>query len=137
MKHPGDHKACFRVATIKQEADLIVRQLAIHSPLEKALINVVDCLTYEEEEDLRDCLADLDRLKEVPSGQETFEDLKKDNPTEKPKVELKALPAHLKYVFLEDNATKPVMINNNLSSYEEARLIEVLRKHKEVIGWYI
>ena len=60
------------------------------------------------------------RLKEVSSGEQTFEELKKDNPTKKPKVELKALPIHLKYVFLEDNGTKPIMINNNLSSDEEA-----------------
>ena len=62
-------------------------------------------------------------MKEVPSREQTFKDLKKDNQAEKPKVELKALPTHLKYVFLEDNEAKLVMINNDLSSDEEARLI--------------
>ena len=97
-----------------------MQQLVIHSLLEKAFKNVVDCLTNEEEEDLKDCLEDLDKLKEVPSREQTFEDLKKDNLTEKPNMELKALPTHLKYVFLEDNGTKAVVINNNLSSDEEA-----------------
>ena len=114
-----------------------MQQLVIHSLLEKAFKNVVDCLTNKEEEDIEDCLADLDKLKKAPLGKHTFEDLKKDTLLEQPKVDMKALPTHLKYVFLEDNGTNPVMINNNLSSDEEARLIEVLRKHKEVIGWYI
>ena len=57
--------------------------------------------------------------------------MKKDNLVEKPKVELKALPTHLKYVFLEENEAKPVVISNDLSSNEETWLIEVLRKHKE------
>ena len=54
-----------------------------------------------------------------------------------PKVELKALPMHLKYVFLEENEAKPVVISNDLSLEDEAQLIEVLRKHKEAIGWRI
>ena len=60
MKHPSDHKACFKVEAIEKEVDLTVQHLAIHSPLEKALINDVDCLNNEEEEDLRDYLEDLD-----------------------------------------------------------------------------
>ena len=122
---------------IEQEVDLAMQHMIIHSPLEKALINVVDCLTNEEEKDLRDWLEDLDQLKEIPLGEHAFEDLKKDSPTEKPKVELKALPTHLKYVFLEENEAKLVLICNDLSSDEEAWLIEILRKHKEAIGWHI
>ena len=33
--------------------------------LEKALINVVDCLTSEEEKDLRACLEDLDHEENI------------------------------------------------------------------------
>ena len=60
IKHPSDSKTCFKVESIDQEVDLTMQHLAIHSPLEKALINVVDCLTNEEENDLRECLEDLD-----------------------------------------------------------------------------
>ena len=52
-------------------------------------------------------------------------------------MELKALPTHLKYVFLDENEAKPTVISNDLSSDEEARLIEVLRKHNEAIRWHI
>ena len=111
-----------------------MQHLATHSPLKKALINVVDCLTNEEEKDLKACLEDLEQLKKILAGVDVVEDLKKDSLAEKPKVELKALPTHLKYVFLEENEVKLVVISNDLSSAKETRLIGVLRKHKEAIG---
>ncbi|KAK9033725.1 hypothetical protein V6N11_049910 [Hibiscus sabdariffa] len=52
-----------------------------------------------------------------------------------PQVELKELPKHLKYAFLGDNDTLPVIVSNKLSEKEENDLIEVLREHKEAIGW--
>ena len=63
--------------------------------------------------------------------------MKKDSIVEKPKVELKVLPPHLKYVFLEANDAKPVVISNDLSSTKEARLVELLKKYKAAIGWHI
>src|SRR3954465_8208133 len=47
------------------------------------------------------------------------------------------LPPHLKYAFLGDNFTKPVIISNSLSTKEETRLIEVLKANKEAIGWVL
>jgi len=52
-------------------------------------------------------------------------------------VDLKVLPTHLKCVFLEENNAKPVVISNDLSSIEESRLVEVLKKHRAAIGWHI
>jgi len=60
--------------------------------------------------------------------------LKSRNPSEKTKVELKILPNHLKYVFLEENETKPVMISSELTVEKENRLVEVLKRHREAIG---
>ncbi|XP_061350974.1 uncharacterized protein LOC133296035 [Gastrolobium bilobum] len=54
-----------------------------------------------------------------------------------PKVELKELLETLKYTFLGDNETYPVIINKELSYEQERRLIEVLKKHKTAIGWSI
>ena len=64
-------------------------------------------------------MEDLDRVKVNPSEGCAFEELKKDLTTEKPKVALKVLPEHLKYVFLEENEAKPVVISNTLSYDEE------------------
>ena len=105
--------------------------------LEKALINVVDCLTSEEEKDLRACLEDLDCEENIPAGGTSFEELKSGSPSEKTKVELKILPNNLKYVFLEQNETKPVVISTELTTEEENMLVEVLKRHREAIGWHI
>ena len=74
IKHPSDSKACFKVEAIEQEADLVGQHLTSHSPLEKALTNVVDYLTNEKKKDLRAYLEDLDRLKKIPLKEFTFED---------------------------------------------------------------
>ena len=70
-------------------------------------------------------------------GQTSFEELKNGSPFEKTKVELKILPNHLKYVFLEENVTKPVVINSELIAEEENRLVEVLKRHREAIRCHI
>ncbi|XP_061339399.1 uncharacterized protein LOC133286070 [Gastrolobium bilobum] len=54
-----------------------------------------------------------------------------------PKVELKELPSTLKYVFLGDAETYPVIINKELSNSEETKLMKVLKDHKTAIGWFI
>ena len=50
---------------------------------------------------------------------------------------LKILPKHLKYVFLEDNEARPVVISNSLTHEEESRLVKVLKKHRAAIEWHI
>jgi len=47
----------------------------------------------------------------------------------------KILPDHLKYVFLEED--KPIVISNALTTKEENRLVDVLKKYREAIGWHI
>ncbi|CAN6570890.1 unnamed protein product [Malus baccata var. baccata] len=52
-----------------------------------------------------------------------------------PTLELKPLPSHLKYVFLGEDQTLPVIISSSLTAQEEDRLIRVLKEHKSAIGW--
>ena len=52
IKHLSDNNTCFKVEAVEQKADLFVQCLTIHSPLEKALMKVIDCLTNEQEKDL-------------------------------------------------------------------------------------
>ncbi|XP_071929727.1 uncharacterized protein [Coffea arabica] len=54
-----------------------------------------------------------------------------------PVLELKPLPEHLRYAYLGDNETLPVIISSALSKIQEEKLIRVLREHKEAIGWTI
>nr|GEV14018.1 reverse transcriptase domain-containing protein [Tanacetum cinerariifolium] len=54
---------------------------------------------------------------------------------EPPEVELKDLPPHLEYVFLEGDDKLPVIITKDLSVEEKAALIKVLKSHKRAITW--
>nr|GEU88402.1 reverse transcriptase domain-containing protein [Tanacetum cinerariifolium] len=54
---------------------------------------------------------------------------------EPPEVELKDLPPHLKYAFLEGDDKLPVIIVKYLSDEEKTSLIMVLKSHKRAIAW--
>ncbi|GJT02610.1 reverse transcriptase domain-containing protein [Tanacetum coccineum] len=52
-----------------------------------------------------------------------------------PEVELKELPPHLEYAFLEGNNKLPVIISKDLSLEEKTSLIHVLKNRKQAIAW--
>ncbi|GKF34214.1 hypothetical protein Tco_0107414, partial [Tanacetum coccineum] len=54
---------------------------------------------------------------------------------EPPEVELKDLPPHLEYAFLEGDNKLPVIIAKDLSVEEKSALIKVLKSHKQATAW--
>nr|GFB17348.1 reverse transcriptase domain-containing protein [Tanacetum cinerariifolium] len=54
---------------------------------------------------------------------------------EPPEVELKDLPPHLEYAFLESENKLPVIIAKELRDEEKSALIKVLKSHKRAIAW--
>ncbi|KAI5323819.1 hypothetical protein L3X38_032892 [Prunus dulcis] len=54
-----------------------------------------------------------------------------------PKLELKPLPKHLKYAYLGAAETLPVIIAADLTPTEEDKLLRVLRKYQDALGWTI
>ncbi|GJV78234.1 reverse transcriptase domain-containing protein [Tanacetum coccineum] len=50
-------------------------------------------------------------------------------------LELKDLPSHLEYTFLEGTNKLPIIIAKNLKDEEKERLIKVLKSHKQAIAW--
>nr|GEZ39721.1 reverse transcriptase domain-containing protein [Tanacetum cinerariifolium] len=54
---------------------------------------------------------------------------------EPPEVELKDLPPHLEYAFLEGDNKLPVIIAKDLRVKEKTALITVLKSHKRAIAW--
>nr|GEV37572.1 reverse transcriptase domain-containing protein [Tanacetum cinerariifolium] len=54
---------------------------------------------------------------------------------EPPKVELKDLPPHLEYAFLEGDDKLPIIIAKYLIVEEKTALITVLKLHKRAIAW--
>nr|GEU36371.1 reverse transcriptase domain-containing protein [Tanacetum cinerariifolium] len=56
---------------------------------------------------------------------------------EPPKLELKELPSHLEYAYLEGVDKLPVIIAKDLKVDEKEALLKVLKSHKRAIAWKI
>ncbi|GKB60040.1 reverse transcriptase domain-containing protein [Tanacetum coccineum] len=52
-------------------------------------------------------------------------------------LELKDLPPHLEYAFLEGTSKLPVIIAKDLKREEKEQLLKVLKSHKRAIAWKI
>ncbi|CAN6583772.1 unnamed protein product [Malus baccata var. baccata] len=52
-----------------------------------------------------------------------------------PVLKLTPLPDHLKYIFLGDEETLPIIVSLSLTALEEEKLGRVLKEHKTAIGW--
>nr|XP_043612451.1 uncharacterized protein LOC122584311 [Erigeron canadensis] len=130
------------------------------------MADVIDeCISHENEEDTRESCALVDRL--IVEHSETLKKEEKDweimaiqegrppwthlveslpdhidthlKPSieSPPQVELKELPSHLKYAFLGEEQTLPVIIASNLEEVQEKALLKVLKENKAAIGWTI
>nr|GEV47084.1 hypothetical protein [Tanacetum cinerariifolium] len=66
-------------------------------------------------------------------------DATKTNPSieEPPDLELKELPSHLEYAFLEGTDKLPVIISKEIKDEEKSALLKVLKSHKREITWKI
>ena len=109
------------------------REIFIDDSLMKAVLNDNENCEDWKDKEVNECLLELGKEKEVQ--QEIFGELELNKANTPQKIELKQLPTHLKYVFLEENGEKPVIINNHLSKEEEQKVIKVLKANKEAIGW--
>ncbi|GJX21955.1 reverse transcriptase domain-containing protein [Tanacetum coccineum] len=74
-----------------------------------------------------------------PKKNEDLKEVTKAKPSieEPPELELKDLPSHLEYAYLEENDKLPVIIAKGLKDVEKEALIKVLKSHKRAIAWKI
>ncbi|GJV53105.1 hypothetical protein Tco_1448846 [Tanacetum coccineum] len=56
---------------------------------------------------------------------------------EPPELELKDLPSHLEYAFLEENDKLPIIIAKGLKNDKKEALINIFKSHKCTIAWKI
>ncbi|GJZ81988.1 reverse transcriptase domain-containing protein [Tanacetum coccineum] len=56
---------------------------------------------------------------------------------EPPELELKDLPSHLEYAYLEENDKLPMIIAKGLNDDEKNALLKVLKSYKRAIAWKI
>ncbi|GJW55260.1 hypothetical protein Tco_0099345 [Tanacetum coccineum] len=99
--------------------ELADRSIPLPPALAEDVFVKVEPSTFQRFEELKNCEAKTD---------ETSND-------EPSKVELKDLPPHLEYAFLEGDNKLPVIIAKDLSVGEKAALIKVLQSHKRAIAW--
>ncbi|GKD53335.1 DNA-directed DNA polymerase [Tanacetum coccineum] len=100
----------------------------------------IDHADFNPEEDI--CL--IEKLLNNDPFQLPPMDLKQSEVTEEKslieepsELELKDLPSHLEYAFLEENDKLPVIIAKGLKNDEKDALLKVLKSHKGVIAWKI
>ncbi|XP_027348055.1 uncharacterized protein LOC113859495 [Abrus precatorius] len=139
IKHPSDDMSCMKIDVIDVVIPHSFKKNDESVVLESTLAAAKCSIHEEQDAEVKDCILQLDSLpcmnKEINQLKEELhhEEEKKDEP----KVELKQLPSHLRYVFLEEGHNKPVIINRNLQKDQEEKLLRVLREHKSALGWQI
>jgi hypothetical protein len=145
FQHPLDTEECFFVDKIEETIEDTLPHLLTSDPLEVCLshFKVKDFSTeqyVDEVNSLLDIAAAMDfppcRVPKEPlpftSGFPPVSSL-----ITPPKLELKPLPAKLKYAYLGLNDTLPVIIAADLQKDQESSLLDVLKEHKEAIGWSV
>ena len=84
-------------------------------------------IDFTDDQDIDTCVEEVMMIDE----EARYEELPMDEPT----LELKTLPSTLKYAFLDEEKVKPMIISSTLDIKQEEKLLEVLKKNKEAIGW--
>ncbi|GJS21974.1 hypothetical protein Tco_0450606 [Tanacetum coccineum] len=99
----------------------------------------IDDAEFDPERDIHiiEEMLNKDPYSPLPPKDLKCEELKsvKSSVDEPPDLELKDLPSHLEYTFLEGTNKLPVIIAKNLKDEENERLIKVLKSHKQAIAW--
>ncbi|XP_023763696.1 uncharacterized protein LOC111912205 [Lactuca sativa] len=95
-------------------------------------------VTFEQEFDDERDLLELERLLEEADYNDLIRSAESLTPEiQNTKTELKALPDHVEYAFLEDDQQKPVIIAANLAKHEKESLVGVLKKRQGAMAWKI
>ena len=134
IKHPHDTDSCFQVDMLEA---IVSSQLVPSEPLETSLNH--DNPSSCEDETVQEYVNWMDSF--GSNKRKYFESLgaspSRLTPSiEKPPiVEEKQLPNHLRYAYLGEESTLPVIISFSLSNMEEEKLLKILKEHKEAIGW--
>ncbi|GKC24089.1 reverse transcriptase domain-containing protein [Tanacetum coccineum] len=123
-----------------KRSDFVLEEIKAYLTSDLILLRIDDAdFDQEGEILLLEKLLNNDPSSPLPPKELNFEELKIiksyiDDPSE---LELKDLPSHLEYAFLEGTNKLPVIIAKNLKDEEKAHLLKVLKSHKRAIAWKI
>jgi hypothetical protein len=129
------HSSPFPPEDEVEEVDRLCFVETFRDPLQRAMENQVSDQQNEE-------LDEATKGSEPRDGsveEAKFEDIGEIKPEEPqvPEVDLKPFPKGLKYKFLGPDKTYPVIVNDELSSEENEKLLILLKKYRKVIGYSI
>ena len=130
MKYPSDNDLCLRVDIVDECVSEVQRRRLANSV---EIENIEKCLQeqfFQEAETLK-------HQPHIPHPQLPNTEPIPPSAIKPPKLELKPLPQYLKYTFLGENQTLPVIISSKLSEEQEEVLVEVLKRRMKAIGWQI
>ena len=134
MKHPKDTKRCFRIDMIEEECGKKIKNLSSPDVLLQVITKPTEELFELGDTEALALANELDQAKELTQKTENGENLAVENSVQEETLELKVLPPHLKYNFLEGDAKKPVILSISLTVEQERRLIEMLKLNHGAIG---
>ncbi|CAN6554896.1 unnamed protein product [Malus baccata var. baccata] len=102
-------------------------------------IDIIDSLAQDHFDNLKDDALELviaqgKNMKNIETTTKETHGMHEDS-IAPPTLELKPLPSHLRYVFLGEDETLPVIISSSLTAQEESKLVRVLKEYKTAIGW--
>ncbi|XP_070665017.1 uncharacterized protein [Malus domestica] len=148
MRYPCDFKSCLSIDVFDHFVQDCFNEGVEQDNLEKALVHSVTHgnLNYSKhiEEELIQTVAVIESLSPIygksfsyfislpTSNEKTLPSV-----IQAPKLKLKTIPEHLKYAFLGEDETLPVIISSQLTAEEREKLIRVLNDHKIAIAWSI
>ncbi|PIN17394.1 DNA-directed DNA polymerase [Handroanthus impetiginosus] len=148
MKYPSDESCVFSVDVL----DSLTQKTFELNEGDELMVALCESLSIKGPQEQGDDIAIHDELMDVICELESLTPVRYNTlflelpPSHKkllpsvlqpPQLELKPLPDHLKYAFLDHKGTLPVIISSKLSTVEEEKLIRVLKNFKEAIGWTI
>ena len=133
VRHPTESDACFMIEAVEA---IVPSQSGLTNPLEANLVqNSKEELSEEAEEYVRW----MDSFK--PNKRKYYESLGENTQTSvplverPPQLEQKPLLSHLRYAYLGESSTVPVIISASLTAVEKEKLLRVFRDHKNSIEW--
>ena len=142
-KQPTDHRDQPMDINFVQEVSENLTPHAISSEDSLSYFLAHFGMDFDVDDSIRELNTLLDSVPYLPSGpwRQKPEPLNPSGPPPlpsseiPPQLELKPLPENLKYAFLGPSETLPVLIASDLNFSQEAALLEVLREHRQALGW--
>ena len=124
LRHPTESDACFMIEVVEA---IMPSQSGLTDPLEASLMQNAK---KELSEEVEEYVKWMDSFQ--PNKRKYYESLGENTQTSVPSVERppqleqKPLPSHLKYAYLEESSTLPVIISTSMTEVEEEKLLRVL-----------